>query len=111
MPRKKTQQKAEVPVVDSAAADSRKWDVQVHRIIEQGATVTVLARSKDEAEEVVNTKFENRSPRFLKSIQWTDGELEQTESVVLVQEHAVGSKVKGPVVEGDDSEEEEGSDD
>lgn len=106
MPRRKTQPKAETPVIDASATDSRPFDVQVHRIVEQSATVVILARSKEEAEEIVNGKFEDRAPRFLKAIAWVDGEIEQTESVVLVQERPVGKKKKGAVVEEEGGEEE-----
>lgn len=87
------------------AAPIRKWDVLVTRIVEQSATVVVMARTKDDAEELVNAKFEDHDANFINPIKWGDGELETTESVVIVTEHR--TRVLGGKKVSKDSEEAE----
>lgn len=81
-PRKPTPPPAHAP----EPARMRRFNVHIHRIVEQTAVMAVLARSADEAEEAINRRLSDPDRQILADLEWGDGEIEQTESVVHVQE-------------------------
>lgn len=68
------------------------FEVRVVRVVEQHAVVSLPAHSAEDAEAVVTQQLENRNPVLLRSLQWSDGEVEAGESVLDVR--AVGSPKK-----------------
>lgn len=77
----------EAKATEEAEAESllRTYRVTIVRVVEQHAHVIFPARSAEDAESAVTQQLDNRNPVLLRSLKWSDGELEAGETVLDVR--------------------------